>query len=239
MSMFGLSPTHYSIYGNNTLFGMRSESSAFTYFYEFTNIIILKYLLLISWLWVSNLKCIHEKISFPTIMNLLRTKKKIGRFSWSQKPSNGKICFEPCFQLLKKNESGQIKKKTQQVYFGEKEGERISAIRNTVIHDAEILGLVPVLEPYSDKDSTMEQELANCHAVYDVATYKKRRMCVTIKKYSVNKPTYIQIRIFTANENEVLKQVAYVNYNLNEFKELYQVLGDFLFVESFNVQQFY
>ena len=108
-------------------------------------------------------------------------------------------------------------KKTQQVYLGEKEGERISAIRNTVFHDAENLGLVPVLEPYSDKDSTMEQELANCHAVYDVATYKKRRVCATIKKYSVNKPPYIQIRLFTAKENEVLKQVAYVNYTLNEF----------------------
>ena len=112
----------------------------------------------------------------------------------------------------------------------------ISAIRNTVIHDAENLGLVPVLEPYSDKDSTMEQELANCHAVYDVATYKKRRVCVTIKKYSVNKPPYIQIRFFTAKENEVLKQVAYVNYTLNKFKELAQVLGDFMFVENCNVQ---
>ena len=70
---------------------------------------------------------------------------------------------------LKKNESAQIEK-PQQVYLGEKEGERISAIRNTVIHDAENLGLVPVLEPCSDKDSTIEQELANCHAVYDIAT---------------------------------------------------------------------
>ena len=107
----------------------------------------------------------------------------------------------------------------------------ISAIRNTVIHDAENLGLVLVLEPYSDKDSTMVQELANWHAVYDVATYKKRRVCVTIKKYSVNKSPYIQIRLFTAKENEVLKQVAYV-------KELAQVLGDFMFVENCNVQKF-
>ena len=171
----------------------------------------------------------------PNYIEFAKNQKRIGRFSWSQKPYNGKVYFEPCFQLLKKNESGQFEK-TQQVYLGEKEGERISAIRNTVIHDAENLGLVPVLEPYSDKDSTMEQELANCHAVYDVATYKKRRVCVTIKKYSVNKPPYIQIRLFTTKENEVLKQVAYVNYTLNEFKEVAQVLGDFMFVENCNVQ---
>ena len=159
----------------------------------------------------------------------------MGDFFWSQKPYNGKIYFEPCFQLLKKKESAQIEK-TQQVYLGEKEGERLSAIRNTVIHDAENLGLVLVLEPYSDKDSTMEQELAICHTVYDVATYKKITVCVTIKKYSRNKPPSIQIRLFTAKENEVLKQIAYVNYTLNEFKELAQVLGDFMFVENCNVQ---
>ena len=82
----------------------------------------------------------------------------------------------------------------------------------------------------------MEQELAKCHAVYDRATYKKRRVCVTIKKYSANKPPYIQIRLFTAKENETLKQVAYVNYTLNEFKGLAQVLADFMFVEKCNVQ---
>ena len=82
----------------------------------------------------------------------------------------------------------------------------------------------------------MEQELANCHAVYDVATYKKRRVCVTIKKYSVNTPPYIQIRLFTAKENEVLEQVAYVNYTLNKFKELAQDLGDFMFVENCKIQ---
>ena len=33
-----------------------------------------------------------------------------------------------------------------------------------------------------------------------------------------------------------MKQVAYVNYTLNEFKELSQILGDFMFAENCNVQ---
>ena len=82
----------------------------------------------------------------------------------------------------------------------------------------------------------MDQELANCNKVYDIATYNRRQVCVTIKKYNVNKPPYIQIRIFTAKKNEAMKQVAFVNYTLNEFKELSRVLGDFMFVENFNVQ---
>ena len=79
----------------------------------------------------------------PNYIEFAKNPKRVGRFSGSQKLYNGKIYFEPCFQLLKKNESGQIEK-IQQFDLGEKEGEKISAIRNTVIHDAENLGLVAV-----------------------------------------------------------------------------------------------
>ena len=126
--------------------------------------------------------------------------------------------------------------KSQQVYLSEREGEAISAIRNTVIHDAENLGLVPIYEAKSGKESTMDQELDLCKRVYQLATYM-RRVCVTIKKYNVSKPPYNQIRLFTAKENEDLKQVAYVNYTLNEFKELSQIVGDFLFVDNCKPQQ--
>ena len=84
--------------------------------------------------------------------------------------------------------------------------------------------------PYSDKDSNMEQELANCHAVYDIATYKKRRLCVTVKKCVTR---YIQIRLFTATENELLKQVAYVKYVYNErIQRNRPSFGNFMFVEN-------
>ena len=38
-------------------------------------------------------------------------------------------------------------------------------------------------------------------------------------------------------EKEARKQVAYVKYNLNEFKELSQFLGDFRFVENCILQK--
>ena len=122
--------------------------------------------------------------------------------------------------------------KFQQVYLSEKEGEALSAIRKTVVHDAENLRLVPIYVAKSGKESFVDQELEICSRVYEIATYNMRRVCVTIKKYSVNKPPYIQIRFFTAKENEAMKQVAYVNYTLNEFKELSQILGYFMFVDN-------
>ena len=50
---------------------------------------------------------------------------------------------------IKINDLGQFEK--SQVYLIKKEGEAISAIRNSVIHDAENLGLVPIFEAKSGK----------------------------------------------------------------------------------------
>ena len=172
-----------------------------------------------------------RKVDSSNYIEFSKNQKRIGRFVWFQKSCKGKICLKPCFQLLKINELGQFEK-SQQVYLSEKEGKAISAIRNTIIHDAENFGLVPIYEAKSDRESTMDQELDICNRVYEIATYNMRRVCVTIKKYNVSKLPYIQIRLFTAKENEDLKQVAYVNYTLNEFKELSQILGDFLFVDN-------
>ena len=78
----------------------------------------------------------------------------------------------------------------------------------------------------------MDQELDICKRVYEIALYNMMKVCVTINEYNVNKPPYIQIRLFTAKENEVNKQVAYVNNTLNKFKEMSQTLGDFIFVDN-------
>ena len=105
---------------------------------------------------------------------------------------------------------------------------------NTVFQDAENLGIVPLLEPYSDKDSNIEQELANCQALYDIATYKKRRVCVTIKNYSVFDSS-LQKR--TKWWSKLMKQ-AHVKFILNKVKEHAQVLGVFMFVENCKVHSF-
>ena len=62
----------------------------------------------------------------------------------------------------------------------------------------------------SQQDHLSEKKRSNIgNTVYEIASYNMRRMCVKIKNYSVNKPPEIQIRLFTAKENEDLKQVAY------------------------------
>ena len=177
-----------------------------------------------------------RKDTSPNYIELSKNQTKIGRFVWFQKSYKGKIYFEPCFQLLKFDDLGQFEK-SQQVYLSEKEGEEISPIRNTVSHDAENLGLVPIYETKTGEDSTMDQELDICNRVYEIATYSMRRVWVTMKKYHVNKPPYVQARLFTGKENEAMKQFAYVNYTLNEFKELSKILRDFTFADNCKTQK--
>ena len=43
-----------------------------------------------------------------------------------------------------------------------------------------------MLELTSDKESTMDQELANCNQVYDIATFNRRQDCDTVKQYNIN-----------------------------------------------------
>ena len=158
------------------------------------------------------------------------------KFAWSQKTYEGKIYFEPCFQLFKKNELGQLEKR-QQVYIGAKEGEAISAIRNTVIHNAENLRFVPTLELISDKDSTMDQELANCNKVYDIAAYIEDKFGSRSRSTMLTNLPTLRFDSSLQKRMEAMKQVDYVNYTLNNFKELSQILGEFMSVENCKVQQ--
>ena len=93
-----------------------------------------------------------------------KSKKEFGDLFGSKNPTGGIFFLEPCFQLFKINDLGQFEK-SQQVYLSLKEGEAISASRNTVIQDAEKLGLVPIYKAKSRKESTMDQELDICNRV--------------------------------------------------------------------------
>ena len=93
-----------------------------------------------------------------TLLNFQKIKKKLGRFVWFQKSYKKKFYFEPCCKRLKINDLGQFEK-SQQVYLSEKGGEAITAIRITLIHDAENFGLVPIYEAKPGKDVTFARKI--------------------------------------------------------------------------------
>ena len=73
----------------------------------------------------------------------------------------------------------------------------------------------------------MDEQLKLAHKVVDVMDRAKRRTCMTLLRYSVDKPeSYCaQVWIFaTKKEDEKLQKIVYVNYKIEPFFYLLEVM---------------
>ena len=59
---------------------------------------------------------------FSNYIELAKNQKRIGKFSWSQKPFNKKLYFELCFQLLKKMNRYKSRKPTRSILAKKEKG---------------------------------------------------------------------------------------------------------------------
>ena len=74
----------------------------------------------------------------------------------------------------------------------------------------------------------MDEQLKLAHKVVDVVDRTNRKICVTLLRYTVDKPGsfYGQVRLFVRKkEDEKFQQVVYVNYKLEEFICLLDVMN--------------
>ena len=86
--------------------------------------------------------------------------------------------------------------------------------------------LSPVLQSTLSKE--MEEQMKLVHRVNDVADCPKRRICVTLLRYKVDNPeaSYAPARLFgRKKEEEKRQQKVYVNYKLDEFLYLLDVVN--------------
>ena len=73
----------------------------------------------------------------------------------------------------------------------------------------------------------MEEQLKLVHKVIDVVDRPNRRICVTLLRYRADNPetSYAQVRLFARKkEVEKFQQIVYVNYKLDEFVCLLNVM---------------
>ena len=74
----------------------------------------------------------------------------------------------------------------------------------------------------------MDEQLKLAHKVVDAVDRTNRKICVTLLRYSVDKPesSYAQVRLIARKrEDKKFQQVVYVNYKLEEFIYLLDVLN--------------
>ena len=88
-------------------------------------------------------------------------------------------------------------------------------------------------QPQFDKNIDMKHVLEQCHKVREISIGQNRRLYVTFLQFIKDNPalTYVQI-LFCRKENIEFKQVTYISYTMDEFKELIQSLKG-----CFNIQQ--
>ena len=85
--------------------------------------------------------------------------------------------------------------------------------------------LPPVQVKLLAKD--MEEQLKFTHKVVEVVDPPHRKICVTMLRSNVEKPetSYVQLRLFgRRKDEEKINQIVYVNYKLDDFIYLLDVM---------------
>ena len=74
----------------------------------------------------------------------------------------------------------------------------------------------------------MEEQLKLTRKVVEVVDRPQRKVCVTMLRHSVEKPetSYVLVRLFgRRKDEEIFNQIVYVNYKLDEFIQLLDVMN--------------
>ena len=172
--------------------------------------------------------------SVPFFIEFGSNPKRFGRIIVSQIFKNGQNYSEPTFQVFKKDNSVTFEK-NQQLGIGDSEFKKFCFLKNNILN-GELELCEHLTQP--DKNPCMEDVLKRCHKVIEVSIGRNRRINVYFIQYVQENPAsiYVQIRLFCRKENNEFKQVTYVSYTLDEFKELIQNLNDFSNIEQCTFQ---
>ena len=155
-----------------------------------------------------------------------RHQDQFGRFSWSQIEQN---YLQIHFKVFKKDIANEFKR-YQCVSLGRYDFKQILRLRNQLIVAADNFAKEENL-PYINVvglSRDIEEQLKHVHKVIEIAEGAKRKLCVTLLRYKEDNPetSYAQIRLFTRiTEEENFQQLFYVNYKIDEFIYLLDVMN--------------
>ena len=144
----------------------------------------------------------------------------------------GRISFDYLdvkLKVFKRDENKQFRL-APNLTMGEADFNQFIRLRNqlvvTVRDFSKEESLLPVQVKLLAKD--MEEQLKLTHKVVEVVDRAHRKICVTMLRYNVEKPetSYVQVRLFgRRKDEEKFNQIVYVNYKLDEFIYLLDVMN--------------
>ena len=167
-----------------------------------------------------------DKLTSTDYVDFGKCQDRFGQFSWSKKDSN---YLDVKLKVFKKDEKKEFRL-VQNLALGEADFNQFMRLRNQLVNAAEYFAreenLTPALIPTKSKD--MDEQLKLAHKVVDVVNRANRKICETLLRYNVEKPesSYAQVRLFARKkEDEKFQQIVYVNYKLEEFIFLVNVMN--------------
>ena len=174
-----------------------------------------------------NTSAFLDKLACTDFVDFGKSQDRFGRFSWSKSDSNYLDIKLKVFKREDKNADFRLR---QNPSMGEVDFNQLIRQRNQLVVAADNYlreqNLSPVLQYTLYKD--MEEQLKLVHKVIDVVDRPNRRICVTLLRYKVDNPetSYAQVRLFgRKKEEEKFQQIVYVNYRLDEFIYLLDVMN--------------
>ena len=168
-----------------------------------------------------------DKLSCTDYLDFGKSQDRFGRFSWSKNDSN----YLDIKLKVFKREDKKVKFRLRQNFsMGEADFNQFIRQRNQLVVAADNFlreeNMSPVVQSTVSKD--MEEQLKLVHKVIHVVDRPKRRICVALLRYKADNPdtSYAQVRLFgRKTEEEKFQQILYVNYRLDEFVYLLDVMN--------------
>ena len=157
---------------------------------------------------------------------LANVKTDLDVFFWSEKDSN---YLDVKLKVFRKDDKEEFRL-VQNLTMGEADFNQFMRLRNQLVNAAENFAteedLTPVVILTMSRD--MNEQLKLADKVVDVVDRANRKICVTLLRYIVDKPesSYAQVRLLSRKkEDEKFQQVVYVNYKLEVFIYLLDVMN--------------
>ena len=167
-----------------------------------------------------------DKLTCTDYVDFGKSLDRFGRFSWTKNDSN---YLDVKLKVFKREDKNAEFRLNQSLSMGEADFNQFIRQRNQLVVAADSFfreqNLSPALQSTLSKD--MEEQLNLVHKVIDVVDRPNRRICVTLLRYKVDNPetSYAQVRLFgRKKEEEKFQQIVYVNYKLDEFIYLLDVM---------------
>ena len=167
-----------------------------------------------------------DKLTCTDYVDFGKCQDRFGQFSSSKNDSN---YLDVKLKVFRKGNKKDFRL-FQNFTMGEADFNQFMRLRNQLVNAAENFAreenLTPVVIPTMSRD--IDEQLKLAHKTVDVVDRTNRKICVTLLRYNVDKPesSYAQVQLFArTKDDEKFHQIVYVNFKLEEFIYLLDVLN--------------